>query len=321
MTRLSVLFTTVLLILPVAPARGQAPDVATTTEDIKAAFEKGDYQETLKLLSRVLSIRGKAAQGIDRYPLLMLRAESYLKLRTQTLAVQALEDAAKAAKAVEDDKGAAQARAVTMLIKRSKGLQFTPKVAVGERKALAPIDITDEKKRPEALEALYAEEKALAKPLVQAADKGKSLVPVAKALKVVVALKDLEVAATGSDAETADTIKDLVDRAHKLMSRGLDEMTRKTDRIAERANELIQKEVLRTDGTREYVTRRRGIVNEESKELKQYVEDCKRIVESCKELTASFTDDAEPFEDLEDQAKDTAERAYDVLKDNYSRTR
>jgi hypothetical protein len=301
-------------------AAAQAPDPATTTEDIKAAFEKGDYQETLKLLSRVLSLKGKAAQGIDRYSLLMMRAESYLKLKTTSLALEALEEAEKVARAADDEKGAADARALTMLIKRSRNLQFTPKVAVGERKALAPIDITDVNKRPEAMEALYAEEKVAVKPLVQAADKSRnrSLLPVAKAIKAVSGLKDLEVAATGKDAETAETIKDLVDRAQKLMARGLDDMTRRTERIAERADELVEKQVIRENSV-EYVTRRRGVDTNESKELKQIVEDCKRVAQSCKELTESFTDDTEPFDDLQDQALDTAERATEVLRDSYTR--
>ena len=321
MTRLSAKLLLILCMLSpcasAAPA-AQAPDPAATADDAKAAFEKGDYQETLKLLSRVLSIKGKAAQGIDRYPLLMMRAESYLKLKTTSLALESLTEAAKVARAAQDDKGAADARALITLVKRSKNLQYTPKVVVGERKALVPIDVTDMKKRPEALEALYAEEKALAKPLVQAADKSKSLVPVAKALKAVVAIKDLEMAATGNNSETADTVKDLVDRAHKLMARGLDDMTRRTERIAERANQTEQVARPRLDGGTDYVMRRRGITKEESNELKQTVDNCKRIVQSCKELTESFTDDAEPFEDLEDMAIDTGERAYEVLKDNYS---
>jgi hypothetical protein len=220
------------------------------------------------------------------------------------------------ARAASDDKGAADARALVVLIKRSKNLQYTPKVAVGDRKVLAPIDITDQKKRKDALEALYAEDRAAAKPLVMQADKAKTLVPIGKAMKAVVPLKDLEVAATGADSETGETIKDLVDRAHKLMAKGLDDMSRRAGKLEERANQMTQKSRRMADGSTEYVTERQGLRREEANELKQTVQDCKKIVEACKELTANFTDETEPFDDLIDQAKDTGEHAYDVLKEN-----
>src|SRR5688500_1419433 len=60
-----------------APRAANAP---ISTEDIKAAYEKGDYQETLRLLGRVLALKGKAADPYDRYELLLMRAESHLKL-------------------------------------------------------------------------------------------------------------------------------------------------------------------------------------------------------------------------------------------------
>jgi hypothetical protein len=41
----------------------RAADPAAATEEIKAAYEKGDYQEALKLLGRALSLKGRAAEG------------------------------------------------------------------------------------------------------------------------------------------------------------------------------------------------------------------------------------------------------------------
>lgn len=302
-----------------APASQPAAELAVS-EDIKAAYEKGDYPETLKLIGRSLALKGKAARGIDRYALLMLKAEVHLKLRATSNAINALEDAVKEAKAVKDDKGMADAKALMILIKRSRNLQYTPKVAA-KRDAAGPFDITDPKLRPDAIEALYVEEKAAVMPKVQDAKKAKVLPPIATALKSIVPIKDIEVAATGRGGETAATTKDLVDLAHKLMAKGLDDMVRRTATISERAEELVTRTVTRADGLSETRTRRRGLGNDDAKELKGMIEDCKRIVQSCKELAESFTDDTEPFEDLEDQAKDVAERANDVMTDNYSSLR
>jgi hypothetical protein len=219
-------------------------------------------------------------------------------------------------------------------VKRSKALQYTPRLAArpdaeakgdGDKPAgpaaAAPIDVTDLKRREDALVALYAEEKAAAKPKVVEADRAKTLAPIADALKVVAPLRELELAATGGDAETTETTRDLVDRVRKLMAKSLDDMTRRTTRIGERANEIVQYTVQRRDGSQETRTSRRGVQNEERKELKQTVTECKRIFDSCSQLAEQFPDEADPFEDLAEQARDTGERAHEVLTDNYSRIR
>jgi hypothetical protein len=309
------------LVFPASQSLAEPLDPAASTEEIKAAYEKGDYQETLRLLGRVLSLKGKPAEGYDRYQLLMLRAESQLRLKATSNALTALEEAAKVAKAAKDEKGEADARALMMLVKRSKNLQYTPKAPAGARKETGAIDLTNAKQRPDALESLYTEEKAAVKPKVQAADKSKTLQPIATALKAVVPLKDLELAATGNVSETAETTKELVDRAHKLMARDLDDRIKRTERIAERANQIIIYNVPLRSGASEQRTKRRGLEGTDYKELKETVATCKRIVDSCKELTEGFTDDTEPFEDLEDQARDTGERAHEVLTENYSNVR
>lgn len=319
MTRCMLPFLLLVLSASVCPGLAQT-DSTAATEDIKAAYEKGDYHETLRLLGRTLAIKGKAAEGFDRCELLMLRAESHLHLRATSAALAALREAAEVAKEKRDDKGAAEARALTLLVKRSKNLQYSPRVVAGEESP-GPIDVTDAERRPDAFKALYAEEKAAVKPKVQAADKGKTLVPVAAALKAIAALKDLEIAATGAAPETAETMQDLVDRAHKLMAKALDDMTKRTGRIADRANELVQFTSTRPDGLSEQQTRRRGLEGGDVRELKETVKTCKLIIQSCKELTEGFTDDSEPFEDLEDLALETGDRASDVLTDNYSSVR
>jgi hypothetical protein len=252
----------------------------------------------------------------------MLRAEAHLRLKANSAAIDALEQAAKAA---PDDRKAAEAKALIILIKRSKALQYTPRVSTGKGRDGIPagtaIDIGDVDKRPEAYEALYLEEKVAAKPKVQAADKAKTLPPLATALKAITPLKELEIAATGKDVETSETVKDVVDRAHKLMSKSLNAMAERTSHIGERANEIIQYETRTATGVREIRTRRRGLDNDDKKELKETIDTCKKIIDNCKELAEGFTEDAEPFEDLIDLAMETAEAANDVVTDNYSRIR
>ena len=47
------------------PGGGDA--AAPTPEDVKAAYERKDYKETLRLVGRVLSFKGRAAEGVDRH--------------------------------------------------------------------------------------------------------------------------------------------------------------------------------------------------------------------------------------------------------------
>lgn len=322
MTRLSLV-----LVLTLLPAAARAADSVPTTEDIRALYEKGEYNDTLKQVARVLSLKGKAAEGFDRYELLILRAESHLRLKATGAALPALEEAAKAA---PDDAAVAKARALAILIKRSKQLQYTPKVAAiktpgakasGAKGGRAePISITDDERRPEAFQALYEGERAAATQKVAAATKGKTLPAVATAMKAVAPLRDLELAATGKDDETAKTLDELVKRAQKLMANGLDDLSKRTERIADRANEMIPVTV-RRNGRAVERDRRRGLDNNQVRELKNVIDTCRQVIASCNELAEGFAEDDAPFEDLVEQATDTGERANDILSDNYQNER
>jgi hypothetical protein len=297
-------------------ALNPASNPLAAVDEAKAAFERGDYPETLRIVGRVLALKGRAAEGIDRYEVLMLRADAQLHTKAQANALQALDEAAKLAVATEDDKRAADARALAVLVRRSRQMHFTPKVSPQgkTRGPINPIDIADPKQRPDALAALYAEEKVLVKSKVVAAEKARTLPPVATALKVVLPLRDLELAANGGDSETRETIKQLVDRVHTLMAKSLDDMTKRVIHISQRASELIN--VPLANGG--FLSQRRGLDRQDKTELQNVIETCKQIVTSCGELTEQF-DAGKPFEDLEDQARDTAERADDALKEDYSR--
>jgi hypothetical protein len=303
---------------PSEAALNPASNPAAAVDEAKAAFERADYPETLRILGRVLALKGRVAEGLDRYELLMIRADAQLHTKAQANALQALDEAAKIAKTAQDEKRLADARALALLVRRSKQLQFVPKASVAGKPKGTPtpaaFDIADPKQRPDALAALYAEEKVTAKPKVVAAEKAKSLPPVAAALKAVVPLRDLEIAATGGDGETKETVKQLVDRVHTLMAKSLDDMTKRVVRITDHANELVTVYLVTGYPT----SHRRGLNSEDRTELKGIIDTCKQIVTSCDELTQGY-DAGKPFEDLEDQAKDTAGRANDTLKEEYSR--
>jgi hypothetical protein len=301
-------------------AVAQPADALPTFDEVQALYDKGEYNETLKQLSRLLALKGKAAEGMDRYGLLMLRAESHLRLKANSGATAALAEAAKVA---PDDEAAAKARALAILVKRSKNLQYTPKVSAGGKAGSGPIDITDVERRPDAFAALYTGERAAMKPKLTAADKAKNLPPIAAAMKAAASLRDLELAATGKDDDTADALDHLVKRAHKLMAKGLDEAAKRTEAISERANQLVEYTYRTNGGGTETRTRRRGLGNGESRELKDILETCRKVHASCDDLVKGFAqeDDADQFADLKEQAEDVGLRARDVMTENYDDAR
>jgi len=130
---------------PPNPAPAADAETAPTVADVRKALENNDGTEALRLVSQLLSLRGKAAQGLDRYELFMLKAEGHLCQRAGDAAAQSFKQAAEQTNNREQ---AAMARASEQLIRRSRRLAYTPKrVVKGQVAKRDPIDIVDPEKR------------------------------------------------------------------------------------------------------------------------------------------------------------------------------
>ena len=73
-----------------------APSDLPTTEQIQALFDAGNYNNCLKALSRVLPLKGKAAEPYDRLKLLQLKADVHFRLKQQAPAIATPTEAADA---------------------------------------------------------------------------------------------------------------------------------------------------------------------------------------------------------------------------------
>src|SRR3954466_10275028 len=76
---------------------GAASDALPTSSEIKEAFEAQQYPQVLQKLNRVLMLKGKAAQDYNRHDLLLIKAETHLRLKAMPAAAQAFQEASKEA--------------------------------------------------------------------------------------------------------------------------------------------------------------------------------------------------------------------------------
>ena len=84
-------------------------------------------------------------------------------------------------------------------------------------------------------------------------------------------MRGLEIAATGSDAETSTALSDLTDNAAKLMTDYLDRETKRVDDIDTRANRPTDETA--TNG----YSPRTGLTAAQNTELKDVVATCQKL--------------------------------------------
>ena len=290
------------------------PDVG----EIRKLLDEGKAREALQKLSRALALKGKAASVYDRYDLLRLKAEAHLRLKDASAATSAF---AAAAKETEDEVARAECKASEIVIKRSKNLQFTPKADKKNQKP-QPIDIADPEKRKEAFASLLAEEKAEAAPKLKAARDAKTLPPIIEALKLIGDMRMLELAATGADGGADDSSKSLTDQALKLMSDAVKDMADLVADVEVAANDLQEISVPARGpngtATLDRTYRRRGLMTQDTRDLKSTIADLKKLVPLARELAKSLGDEGKPFEKLAEDGAAVGNKAHEVLTTDYS---
>jgi hypothetical protein len=299
--------TVLLLAALLAPAGAPAVDEPMPTpQEVKKALDAGSPAEALRLVSRLLPLRGKAAAGLDRYELLMLKAESHLRLRAGDAAAQAFRQAAEQ---TENREQAAIARATEQLIRRSRGLAYTPKhPPKGRADASGPIDITDPDKRKSALQAMFADEMAELAPKVKAAKVARSLPPALKAMQSAHDLTTLELAANGSADQVNGIIEELKQSTKDLLARATEKAAKRVDQITDMANDTqrVRQIVPSPFGGYEVqvAQTRRGLRRQDVSELKGVADACDEIAAGSRAVAKAIGADELEFEDQIDKAED-----------------
>jgi hypothetical protein len=217
-----------------------APNQPLTMDDLKAQFQAQKYRDLLQQISKLQSNK-KAMSNFNAYDLDLLKAETYLRLRMN---VQAIDTLTLAGRDAPDPIAKATAAATAMLIKRSSNLIYTPRHQVQANpadtaKPKATYDLSNMEQRPDALTALFNDERVELVPRLIGAEKSAALPPIAAVAKPLADLSTLELAATGKDGFVTQERNTLASRAADLMQATLDQMAARVTTIRTNAEKIV----------------------------------------------------------------------------------
>jgi hypothetical protein len=277
-------------------------------------------------MTRVLVLKGKAADGYDKHELLRIKGETHLRMKASQPAISAFAEASKIA---PDGPAAAVDIATELLLRKSgAGFNYQPKLKDKDdkTKSLPPVNVVDTEGRKKGIELLYADELAALTPKVTAAKEGRTLPPIMNALPDIRNVRWLEMAATGSDGTTKTMVADLVNKAKKLLESGLEEMTESTDSIEKSSLEVITARVpvndpqtgklIRIDTKYKY----RGPDNKQYATLRDTLATCQKIHESCDELGGTLGSTGKEFDGPKATAATVGTKAKKLLDHNWRQT-
>ncbi len=205
----------ILLLAPICLA-----EPAPTSDELRQLFNDGKYKELLPKLNKAIAAKGPGAQQYNKYDLLMLKGEASLHTHSRSSALDAFKQAAVAAAKPED---ASIARATALLVQASSpSLKYLPKTKVDKNEKLQPIDIVETDSRKSAFESLQKDLAANVQPQVDQAAKSGTLTQIVATVKNLSNIKDIELAATGTDTDFKQMAGDLGTRASGMIDESLD---------------------------------------------------------------------------------------------------
>ncbi len=297
-----------------------------TPDELHAAYDAGQFQPLLAKLTRVLNLKGDAARPYDRVDLELLRANTALQLKQQTLAAAALDEAVKAITDQTPPKRANEVIATRALVKRSSALAYTPKAGGTNNK---PISLTDPAQRKPALEALLADCKVEVAAKTKSAAAGKSLLPIIAGINSIEELRAIEMTVTDADTASQDIAGQLATQAASLMDDALKNFPPRIKRIHDDANVLVanpqQQETATNKKGKKTKTaagpttyHKTGLNSNYTRELNAIVETCRRVSSACKDFTRVAQKQAASFKTISDTADQSAKDATETLTADYT---
>jgi hypothetical protein len=319
----------ILLLLLASNAAGGAPkseppppETLPTSEQLHQLFKDREYTPLLQKIARVLQLRGDAARPYDKVDLLLLKAETHLQLKEQSLAIAAASAAVKAIDPDQTDpKLAAVAHATEKLLRQTHGYTFTPRTAP-RGQAPQAISLLDVDRRADCFAAMFNDAKAEIAAKVRAAKSAKTLLPIIEAIKAVSELRTLEMAAFGKDEQSTAQLDGLANQAKDMMAKAVKELKAQADKDHDRANDLLPVRIdPRTAGVSVTpIYYKKGLEGDMMRELKKVIADSEAIAEAAKQFADLSKSTADGFGEVEDAAEKVAKSAKATLDDDYTGT-
>jgi hypothetical protein len=291
-------------------AQPAAPNPPPTTQQLQQMLDAKQYQDVIKGSQRVLSLKGAAAKDVDKYDTLMIRAEAQLQMKMQG---PALESYREAMKATTDAEKQGLTKAMITLLGKSRAFAYTPKPSKDPTHPSTPLNILDPTERKTALKALFDDEWKPNQAKIDALKKqgNTSLTPIIQAAGIAGEMRGLEIAATGSDAETSTALSDLTDNAAKLMTDYLDRESKRVDDIDTRANRPADDNV---NGA----SARMGLTAPQTSELKDAIATCEKLQSAASQVAAAAGSKGSDFKSIAQRAEDLGKKANEVLTADYN---
>lgn len=207
-----------------------APARMATLDDLHKMFAAGQYQVCLQQIARLRRMQPKLA-GPESYGLILLRADCYLHLNDPDFAQR---DYARATKS-PDRMQSATGRAMSLLIRKSDNLAYTPRT--GEERQ--PIPIVSEDTRKKALAALFTDTLAANQPAIHKALEAQNLVPIMDVVEPLADVQALELTSSGTDVQVRPVLQGIGERARTLISRELDVKDEQVKQMGKLAGEQV----------------------------------------------------------------------------------
>ncbi len=302
----------VVLVL-VATALGDEPP---TQDQLQKLADEKNWAELMKATTRVLQLKGPAAEPYDRPAVWQLKAEAQLQENMFVAAAESFEDATRepTIDPAIKDRCAAMSKVMRKTDARGFGLK--------SRKpgATETIDVKDPANRPAALKALFDFQIGEVKADIDRQKKKPSLNDLVKIAREARDLPPLERAATQSEEQT----RAVVEQAGKLMAESIDKWMETSrvqmDKIRASANEMVEVET-RRDGPRERrdpAYRKRGLNSKDTSELKAIVTECKRIAAAYKSFVEAAGKPSADLEAIPPRVDAVYKEAQNILDADYS---
>jgi hypothetical protein len=287
------------------PAGGVAPP---TTQQLQAMIDEKKYADVIKESQRMLRLKGAAAKEFDKFDVLMLRAEAFLQNKQQSGAVESYREAAKEA---NDPTRAGLPRAMIKLISSSKALVYTPKPTKDPTKPASPLNLLDQNERKLALNALFEEEWKPTQAKIDALKKKSTgLQPILDAASLAGEIRGLEIAATGSDAQSSTALSDLTGSAAKMMLDYLDGQTKRVEAIDRAANLPLSDNITENS--------RRGLTAAQNTELRETLATCQKLHLAAQQVAASAGPKGSEFKAIAEKAEDLGKRSHELLVTDFT---
>ena len=305
-------------------AKADAPassDPLPTSDQLHQLFKDKQYASLLQKLSRVLQLHGDAARTYDRIDLLLLKADTHLQLKEQSLAITA---ATAAVRAIDEDRTdprqAAIARSTEKLLKQTHGYTFTPRTAP-RGQLPQPISLLDVDRRADCFAAMFNDAKFDIASKMRAAKSAKTLLPIIEAIKAVGELRTLELAAYGKDEQSAAQLDGLANQAKDMMAKAVKELKAQADKDHDRANEVLPVRVdARVGASTAQLYYKKGLEGDMMRELNKIIADCDAIADAAKQFADISKAAADGFGEVQEAAEKVSKSAKATLEDDYTGT-